>query len=694
MKKQNLILSAALAAVFSSSVVLAETEITGKIVHESAAFTSAGHGIGAETTYGATGNYAASDTHAGGSLFKQETSAKIYIDGDGEGAIDGATFHAELNLMHDNKAVRTLDNNENYTQRDAIREAYVDMEIDDYSIRAGKQQVVWGTADGMKLLDAINPTDYTEMAQNQMEDSRIPVFMINAETTSEEIGDMQFILSESRSHKIAGMGQESASATSHTNGDAGSAFIMKGVDSITGKVNGFMNVAPALGKVAAFFGKYGGGDGSGLRAYSTTRVLDYVNHNTVRRSSGGEANFTGTCNQNSDGQNSYCQASDLNYVSQETGTLVGATMGSNQDVTNLMDNSSTSTTNWDTSNPNSTFEYMDQAAFGTFTAFMDMQSEYRVEDEQGTNIGFRSKKSLDNGLNYSLNYLYGNNPNPHIDLHWEDASDGTKLYACEDNNTRAALAAGDTDDGATQAAVEVTRLRLYKTSDCSTTMHQYENDGAANIVFVQKRSNIHNIGGSFDTAIETADLGPIVLRGEALYQKDVKSQVINKAKLRIGNFTEAFKSEKTDYFKYVLGADMTALTNMMVSAQFIQTRNLDYIDETVNAHASNTDVTGARYHADQSVMHLSNGFKKAEKNKEFYSLFFSKPFGASGEHRWNNIFMFEENGGKWNRLDAEFSIDDDTQVTAEFNKYWGDVNTQFGQLEKSSNIQVGFKYSF
>ena len=62
--------------------------------------------------------------------------------------------------------------------------------------------------------------------------------------------------------------------------------------------------------------------------------------------------------------------------------------------------------------------------------------------------------------------------------------------------------------------------------------------------------------------------------------------------------------------------------------------------------------------------------------------------------RWNNIFMFEENGGKWNRLDAEFSIDDDTQATVEYNKYWGDANTQFGQLEKSSNIQVGVKYSF
>ena len=42
MKKQNLILSAALAAVFSASTAFAEAEVTGKIVHESCKFTTSG----------------------------------------------------------------------------------------------------------------------------------------------------------------------------------------------------------------------------------------------------------------------------------------------------------------------------------------------------------------------------------------------------------------------------------------------------------------------------------------------------------------------------------------------------------------------------------------------------------------------------------------------------------------------------
>jgi hypothetical protein len=78
------------------------------------------------------------------------------------------------------------------------------------------------------------------------------------------------------------------------------------------------------------------------------------------------------------------------------------------------------------------------------------------------------------------------------------------------------------------------------------------------------------------------------------------------------------------------------------------------------------------------------------------SLFLSKPFGASGEHRVNNILMYEdqETGGFWNRFDIEYSIADDMVATIESNEYFGDENTQFGQLEKASNVQFGLKVQF
>ena len=96
MKKQNLILSAALAAVFSASTAFAEAEVTGKIVHESAKFTTAGTSAVAATAHGKD-------------VFKQETSARIYIDGAADELQDGATYHVELNLMKDGKATFVYD---------------------------------------------------------------------------------------------------------------------------------------------------------------------------------------------------------------------------------------------------------------------------------------------------------------------------------------------------------------------------------------------------------------------------------------------------------------------------------------------------------------------------------------------------------------------------------------------------------
>jgi hypothetical protein len=103
-------------------------------------------------------------------------------------------------------------------------------------------------------------------------------------------------------------------------------------------------------------------------------------------------------------------------------------------------------------------------------------------------------------------------------------------------------------------------------------------------------------------------------------------------------------------------------------------------------------VNCSRYTGDQASMHLTNGLQKAEKNKEFYSLFLSKPFGESGEGRWNNIFIYEEGGGKWNRFDVEYGFDDQLIGTFEVNKYFGDNNTMFGQFENASNVQIGVKY--
>jgi hypothetical protein len=658
MKKTNITLSIALAAIFSASTAFAEAEVSGKIVHESAKFTTSGTTIGAATAHGKD-------------AFKQETSARIYIDGE---VNDDATYHVELNLMKDGKAGANYDGNESYTQRDALREAYVDTQQGDWAIRAGKQQVVWGTADGMKLLDMINPSDYGEMAQNQMEDSRIPVWMLNAETTQADGSELQVVISQPKENVFAGLNRnvdtsvrdnatgsavmDTADLTTSAGHDQGHAFIMKGVDSITGKANGFINIVPDLGSIAKRFYNEFSATGAGTLQGSKTTVNWFATQDAATIDAAFSAYystiglFAGTYGY--DG-------------SQILGGFAGAY------DTNLIDAASASAYRADA---NSTFEYMQNTTFGTFDAMAGASSQYVYNMPTGSDLdlAMRYKNTTANGVNYTTNYSYNYDKNPIINLSWRNADGGELLTTrTHDAGTQTTTLKLTDDSG---------RYGAYGTAGVSA--------GLATLRFEETVKRAHNIGGSFDTAIETAEFGPVVLRGEALYQKDVYSPVMDLTALSIGDLPAALTMVKGNRFKYVLGADITAMTNMLVSAQFIQDRNLNFVDttSTINDHTLN------KFTTDYATMHLTNGFNKAEENKEFYSLFFSKPFGASGEHRWNNITMYEENGGKWNRFDIDYSIDDDTQATIEYNKYWGDENTQFGQLAASSNIQVGVKYSF
>jgi len=777
MRNKNITLSIALAAVFSSSVAFAEAEVTGKIVHESGFMTESGstigdYGVGYYTDAGAGSG--GLNTHGKNDAMKQETTARIYVDGE---VSDAATYHVELNLMTDGKATKDYDSHESYTQRDALREAYVDSQLGDWSLRTGKQQVVWGTADGMKLLDMINPTDYSEMAQNQMEDSRIPVWMVNAEKTLEDGSEFQVIVSQPKENIFAGLNRhvdtsirinELISAdgidpngskddfTLNNGTDNGHAFMMMGPDTITGVKNGFLNVAPDLMGVAARFaggfGAMGELSSASMHNFNVNLFEGMTMGGTV--GAGGimatAMNNSGMLCTSGDGSTADCSVSKIvsntNYTlaradDDNTGTtaisssawllpdnfLVAVSntayaldvAASGEYATWLSDfESATSTAGgisftkainamtgqqmlqygfasmYDTNLADdgtdgvqtTAFDYMQDTTFFTFDAFVGGGSQYvyNMPTDSEVDLATRFKNTTKGGVNYTLNASYNYDKNPIIDMSWRNSA-GTKLV------TNKAWFAG-TDNAVTVDNASTTGYSLILSDSIladGVTVSNGAYGGAAGqyatLRFTQEVKRVANLGGSFDMAVETAALGPVVIRGEALYTKDTYSPIIDKTKLSHGDLVGALEMVKGDRLKYVLGADITALTNMMVSVQYIEDRNLDFID-------------GAnRYTADYATMSMANGFNKAIEAKNFYSLFLSKPFGASGEHRWNNIVMLEEsaNGdGKWNRLDAEFSIDDDTQATVEWNRYWGDTNSQFGQLDKSSNIQVGVKYSF
>ena len=88
-----------------------------------------------------------------------------------------------------------------------IRELYWQTYSDNSFWRIGKQQVVWGEADGLKLLDVINPQDFREFILDDFDDSRIPLWMMNAQINTSDSGILQLlVIPDTSTHKLAEAG--------------------------------------------------------------------------------------------------------------------------------------------------------------------------------------------------------------------------------------------------------------------------------------------------------------------------------------------------------------------------------------------------------------------------------------------------------------------------------------------------------
>ena len=715
-KKQYLAL--AIAATLAAGAAQAALETSVTLKNETAYMLKDGIRTGEATTY--------SDTVGEGKgVYKFENTAQIYLNDE---LGQGSSWHGELKITRDSKAVNNLDGHESYSQQDWLRELYADTTLNDWDFRLGKQQVVWGTADGMKLLDMINPTDWREINQNTMSESRIPVWMINGEKYLDDGSNIQVIFSQAKPHKIAGMPTTDLTRTNSTieGVDSGAPFIMKGVDSITGRVNGFLNVAPALARVATTFdgaaqnagfvtvnGAEGViGSGGVETSYSATlanffnMTVDYFATGTWDTASVANKVLQSgqkTCSDaNSDGTVAASECVDYGDSGTPTSgngiTVLGQYAGMSNSITNLVNSA------WGITNPDSAFEYMPMTTFSTFNSLAGMTSRY-VKDlpkDLDSNFATRFRATTDKGLNYSLAYAYRYDSNPYIDLDYYDRSSGAKLTAeywggaggtgIPTGGTQRTASTVDSD-----ASNETTSVMLTDGSNYygSTAWSASGGSNAYNDVelrFTEKLARVHSIGGAFDFAIDSGDQSYVV-RAEALYNKGEMKPVVDKRLLAIGDLAGALDMQEADMFKYVIGLDTTIMTDMMISGQFIQERNLDYIDQSRTCTNQTTSTFNCdKYTADMGTLHMSNQLQKGYENKEFYSLFLSKPFGESGEGRWNNIFMYEEGGGKWNRFDVEYGFDDQLIGTFEVNKYFGDENTMFGQFENASNVQIGVKY--
>jgi hypothetical protein len=443
-----------------------------------------------------------------------------------------------------------------------------------------------------------------------------------------------------------------------------------------------------MGKVADAFTRFSALSGSpiGLTPLSFVTVNDFATNNPVAQSIFGSA-CSATFNPATP-TSAACLKNITERPDQTVAPGVVVPGGDNQFITNLIDADTQS--QWNTDNPNSAFEYMSNATFATFNTFSSAKSTYKREDPDGlgNNLGGRWKSTIGSNFNYSLNYFYSYDSNPSVSMSWENDQGEElsikKVRAQEyvDAGILPGIPAGTAD--LQTVILKDSAGRSYGPFDGDPTSPGFGGPGAGSptLVFTEKQHRIHNLGASFDYAMDTQKMGSFVLRGEFLYQRNVRVPMVNRTELGIGNLVEGLVPDEVSFFKYVLGAETILFTNLTVSAQFIQFVNLD--------HKGGSDV----YHANPAVVHLSNNLKEGYKYYNFGSLFLSKPFGTQQDGRVNNIIIAERGGGYWNRLDVEYRFTDALIGSAELNMYFGDENTQFGQFQESSNFQVGLKYIF
>ncbi len=119
--------------------------------------------------------------------FYRDMSATIKLRGFVDNVFD---VQGDNHWSNNPKAIHNLSNSFALAYDDVLREAYIDYNLgempDSYGklfARLGKQQVVWGKADGFRLLDIINPFDFREPFYPTFEDVRIPLWMIRVDYT-------------------------------------------------------------------------------------------------------------------------------------------------------------------------------------------------------------------------------------------------------------------------------------------------------------------------------------------------------------------------------------------------------------------------------------------------------------------------------------------------------------------------------
>jgi len=89
-----------------------------------------------------------------------------------------------------------------------IRELYADFLLDGLDLRIGKQFIVWGVLEGVRIVDEINPMDFRELINLDLLDYRIPLWSVKLDYFREDTSYQLVWIPDLRFHKPAPRGSE------------------------------------------------------------------------------------------------------------------------------------------------------------------------------------------------------------------------------------------------------------------------------------------------------------------------------------------------------------------------------------------------------------------------------------------------------------------------------------------------------
>lgn len=119
-------------------------------------------------------------------LIAQDTQMRGYVrnytgallEEGGDFSIIQNTFNLELEKTGMDMGFRVNPYVYHYTKEEldyGLREAYIDLYFDKIDIRLGKQQIIWGKADGVFITDVISPKDLREFLLPEFEEIRMGI---------------------------------------------------------------------------------------------------------------------------------------------------------------------------------------------------------------------------------------------------------------------------------------------------------------------------------------------------------------------------------------------------------------------------------------------------------------------------------------------------------------------------------------